>query len=166
MSKITILLKMYFILLLVSSVFSSEFDKSFNFTLNDEKAILDELRIDFSYLNNNKISPENSIYIYIENQFNDINIIWDSYELESMLKKTRTTLYQIKTSETQINDINGNYDILDKEEIIVPLKKIVPTPLASAMYNACTKDGSIIGPRINPIKRSNPVHKTPHITCT
>ena len=46
--------------------------------------------------------------------------------------------------------LTENIDRVISIIFIVPLKKIVPTPLASAMYNACTKDGSIIGPRINP----------------
>ena len=33
---------------------------------------------------------------------------------------------------------------------IVPLKKIFPTPKASEMYRAWTKDGSIIGPNMKP----------------
>ncbi len=121
MYKIVSLYKICFVLLFSNLLFSDQIETAYNFDSNDTKGIVDELRIDFSYLKDSSISPENSLYIYINNTIESGIVSWDEPQILLNTKNTNTTLYQIKTENTILTKINNVYDIIEKDNVYVPM---------------------------------------------
>ena len=106
---------------MINFLISDESDQSYTFHEDDTNGLVDEIRIDFNYLDTNIITAENSIYIYINNKIGGQNITWDTDEILSMLSNSNTILYKNEKDGIIQTDINNNFETIKGKDTYRPV---------------------------------------------
>tara|TARA_B100002052_G_scaffold298950_1_gene334377 strand:- start:2816 stop:7156 length:4341 start_codon:yes stop_codon:yes gene_type:complete len=101
-----------FIVLNIAICSSSNINRAYHYHIDDTQGIVDEIRIDFSYLKNEEISAENSIYLYVDS---DQVVSWDARIISSLFKKSNTFIYKKDDGSSIQTNQSTVYPIIENE---------------------------------------------------